>query len=146
MSTENTLVDHLLSHVDVKHCICGFAGGYAAADLLARLSKEARPLTETYLRRVSHRGEFLWWQSKSEYARTEVVRYANDAVCKARVDVRRVEQLKAEEQKKIDAAYSDLDAIEEQLANRMKGIGVRERGTFIPGFHQPVHVILDPIT
>ena len=41
MSTENTLVDHLLSHVDVKHCICDFAGGYAAADLLARLSKSA---------------------------------------------------------------------------------------------------------
>ena len=98
MSTENTLVDHLLSHVDVKHCICGFAGGYAAADLLARLSKEARPLTETYLRRVSHRGEFLWWQSKSEYAQIEVVRYANDAVCKARPVVRRREKLEAEEQ------------------------------------------------
>ena len=117
MSTENTLVDHLLSHVDVKYRICDFAGGYAAADLLARLSKEARPLTETYLRQVSHRGEFLRWQSKSEYAQTEVVRYANDAVCEARLVVRRVEQLEAEEQEKFDAAYSDLDVIEERLAN-----------------------------
>jgi len=117
MSTENTLVDHLLSHVDVKHRICGFAGGYAAAALLARLSKEALPLTETYLRRVTDRGEFLWWQSKSEYEQTEVVRHLNDAVCKARVVGRRVAQLKAEERKKFDAAFSDFDKIEERFAN-----------------------------
>ena len=117
MSTENTLVDHLLSHVDVKYRICGFAGGYAAADLLARLSKEARPLTETYLRRVSHRQEFLWWQSKSDYEQTEFVRYANDAVCKARPVVRRTAQLEAEERKKFDRAYADYAYVQARLAN-----------------------------
>ena len=116
MSAENTLVDHLLSHVDVKHCICDFAGGYAAADLLARLSKEARPLTETYLRQVSHRGEFLRWQSLDDLEQDGIVSAANDAYLVARAVARRVAQLIAEEQNKFDAAYSDLDEIEARFA------------------------------
>jgi hypothetical protein len=109
-----------LSHVDVKHRICDFAGGYTAADLLARLSKEARPLTETYLRRVTDRGEFLRWQSLDDLVQDGIVSAANDAYLVARAVARRVEKLKAEEQKKFDAAYSDLNAIEAQLANVTK--------------------------
>ena len=84
------------------------------ADLLARLSKE-RPLTETYLRRVSHRGEFAV-AVHEQYAQTEVGGMRRRRV-QSRPAVRRVVQLEAEERKEVDRAYADFAYVQARLAN-----------------------------